>query len=229
MDPFTVQLIGTAIGLYGSSKANDAYKQMAAEIEAAAQAAAGNIRGMAEPYLESGRYALPAMKQLTMRYGSKIGKNDPFLAALHMRNLQRLGREEQRQLAGSQGYWGATGNVGRGRGEALRIRRGATEAMNVESLGYGQGQQEYQAATEARYMQGLGALGGYGTVGLGAGTEAEKLRYQGVADAARLRGEGTASMWGDVAGAAGDWTSAVGAAADRKQRQKLLDELLKPR
>jgi len=211
--------LGIAGGMYSSWQANKAAKRQAEAMLDAAKIEDKRIRELTEPYLQQARFAMPLLRQTVMsQLAPRLGQNDPFLAKEHEMNLQTLGRREKTSQAQMERLWGATGNVGRGRGEQLRIRQGAQEARNVENLQYGAGQRGYRESTANQFIAALSGMGAQGTAGLGPAVTGAGDVMRAMTGAAEARGAGAQGMWGDIGGMFGT----VGGALQEKELLKWL-------
>jgi hypothetical protein len=158
--------IGVVGSLYGASKAARSQRR-----------AANELAQMAEPYLAEGRFALPKLRLLAESYyAPRVGKMSPLLRAQHGQNLFDLGRANTRSLASIRHAYAGTGNMGRARGEQLRLADQVTHATNRENLSYGAAQQSYLDAVAGQYQEILQRLAALGSQGLSYGSQAAKLR-----------------------------------------------------
>jgi hypothetical protein len=130
------------------------------------QAASAQME-LAQPYVNATKFALPALQNLAQGYyAPRLGQESAYLKAGLKESLSNIGRQEKQSLAGTQTYWTNKGNVGRGRGESLRIAQQAMESRNQANLGYGQAQQQYKDNTAQQLSNLYGMLGNLGGTGL---------------------------------------------------------------
>jgi hypothetical protein len=140
------------------------------------------------PDLAAKKAALPALQNLVLGYYlPQVGKQSELLKSQHLLNLAGLGRQEAGALQASERYWGLRGNTGRGRGEQLRIRMAGQQLRNLESLGYGQSQEQYLSGKAAQALSGLQALATLGQAG-----------SAGAMDWAQSGMQSGAAFWGDI-------------------------------
>jgi hypothetical protein len=178
-------IAGSLIGLAGSSMQAGATKKAAAQMLAAGNQTAQEMQGYAAPYQAEGAWALPMQRgYIQSEILPRVGQNDPYLLASHRQNLAGIGRSEQHALASSKRYWGMTGNVGRSRGEQLRIMAQWTEARNRENLGYGQAQTAYKRQSLGDAMSALGNEVSLGQFGVQMAAEGSRSRMAGAQAAA---------------------------------------------
>ena len=155
-------------GMLGSSAQQQAANAQAAAIQAAANNYMQQVNTAAAPSLSAGVTGLTGLKRMAGYYGSKLGQESDILNAQKADALSGINRQKQQALAESNRTWLASGNAGRGRGEALRIGQAATEAANKANLGYGTAQDAYKSANAGTYSNLLSGLAGFGSQGLGA-------------------------------------------------------------
>jgi len=206
-------MAGAVVGALGTIYAAK-QAQKAQNKAAQAQSKAGEqYLGMVRPYTEAGAGALTGMQRIISQYlMPRLGKESPILAGQYRKSISDIGRTERRGIASSTQYYRASGNIGRARGETLRIGQSATEARNLAGLGYGAAQEDYKRGTEA---QVLAAQGGIANLGGGALGEARAGLQMGVAGAG-MKAQGVSQFWGDLAGALG---GVVGSYEEREQRE----------
>jgi len=148
--------IGFIGSLYAANQAADAQKEGAnAQMQ------------MAAPYLREAALALPRLRALAERYyAPRAGKDSPFLRAGHLENLAELERANRRSLAEIEHTYASRGNLGRARGERLRLTGELLGATNRENLSYGLAQENYRDSTAAQYQELLAALASLGGTGM---------------------------------------------------------------
>jgi hypothetical protein len=148
------------------------------------------MSALAAPYTQAGTAALPALSRLIGTYlQPRVGKESALLRTQHALSLQGITKGQRSALARSRLYWGGTGNVGRGRGEALRIGQAGTEATNLENLQYGLGQEQFKRQGVTDYLNAL-----MGQAGLG--LQGANIAVGGI----QTRAAGQQQFWGDIAG-----------------------------
>jgi hypothetical protein len=156
----------------------------------AAKSAAAVQWELARPYHEAAEYALPALRNLASGYfANRLGKENAYLRAGHAENLAQIGRQERTAGAASTSHWMNAGNVGRGRGEQLRIAESALRSRNAENLNYGAQQQQYKDTSAQQLANLYGMLGNLGSQGMEAGIASAQTRLAGVN-----------SMWSGITG-----------------------------
>jgi hypothetical protein len=191
--------IGAATALYSAVAGKKSADKQADAIKQSAQTERDAQIELARPYSEAASFALPKMRSILMsQIAPTIGKENPYLASAHKLNTGNILRSKQGMLETSKRFWGASGNSGRGRGEALRIEQNATDAENQENLAYGETQQNYKDANTNRFLQGLTSLAGYGTMGLQTASRGIATAADGEMAAANIRGAGRQSFFGDI-------------------------------
>ena len=192
MNPTIGMAMGVMGSLFGASQAADAQKE-----------AADEQMQMAAPYLQEAKLALPQLRALAQGYyAPRVGKDNPLIAAQHQLSLGNIARAKRVGMANITHQFATTGNVGRSRGEQLRLANQLLQSQNQENLGYGQAQQAYRDSTAAQYENILNALIGVGNQGLSLGSSA--LQRQGNA---------TAGFWdtfGKTLGSLGTFGQALG-------------------
>jgi hypothetical protein len=206
MSVSTVAGLGALGGkLLGASQSNKAAKREADAARAASAKAASELRVAAAPFMEQLNYAMPRFRSLIeSEYAPKVGADNPFLAAQHQLNESKIGREENAALANSRRYWSALGDLGRSRGEALRIGRNATEEMNRENLNYGVQQQGYRNSTADRLASALEALSSAASPGVDLTADAASAESNGAVRAANIRAAGAKNYWNSAGPAFGE-------------------------
>jgi hypothetical protein len=196
--------IGAATSIWSAIQGKKSADKQADAIKQSAQTERDAQLELAKPYSEAASFALPKMRSILMsQIAPTIGKENPYLASAHKLNTGNILRSKQGMLETSKRFWGASGNSGRGRGEALRIEQNATDAENQENLAYGETQQNYKDANTNRFLQGLTSLAGYGTMGLQTASRGIATAADGEMVAANIRGAGRQSFFGDIGSLAG--------------------------
>ncbi len=154
----TTTILGAASSLYGSSQAARAQKR-----------SAEMMMEMARPYLEQAEYALPQLRKLAQNYyAPRVGKDSPWLRAEHLESMAGLQRANAQGLAEIQHTYASHGNMGRARGERLRLANQLVRTSSRENLSYGQAQESYRDNTANQYQAILAQLAGMGKTGLDA-------------------------------------------------------------
>jgi len=120
-------------------------------------------------------------------------------------------------------YFGKQGNVGRSRGEQLRIGSAATTAANQENLGYGTAQQSYRNSTVDRYMSALNNLGQYGQFGVNTASQGIDTTLQGTEMAAGITNQANQEVPNFLTGIAGSTYGQALSDADWKKYSKVLN------
>jgi hypothetical protein len=217
-------IIAAGIGLLSANKANKAAQAQTDAMLETARMEDRRIRELTAPWLQQAKFAMPMLRQTIMsQLAPEVGRDDPFLTKERDIAMRDIGRGEQTALGQTARRWTATGNIGRGRGEQLRIGRSAEEARGEVGLQYGKAQRSYRQGASAAFINALSGLANQGTQGLGPAVTGARDLAQGTMEAARTRAEGQTGMWGDIAGIG----ASVGQYFDERKLQKQLDELLK--
>lgn len=191
------QILGPALGILGASRQKKATARLAEAIEAASRMGVQAMERITAPWREAAEYALPQFRGATQRLlAPRAGKPSKWIGAERERAMTDIGRGEQRALGRSRLFW--RGQPGRGRGEELRIRRGATEARGEVGLRYGQAQEQFGETATSRYMSALGVLGQMGATAIQPTMTAAQTMTSGAIGAAQTRAGGETGFWGDV-------------------------------
>lgn len=224
---FLSAALGIAGSLFGANRAQRAANQQANTILEANQERTAMLRELAAPYEEAGLYGMDRLKALISgSLAPAVGRESPILAGEHQENLLGIGRDTGRQLAGSTRYWTGAGNVGRGRGEGLRIQRAGTDARNRENLRYGGLQEDYKDRALGRYQGALGAMADYGRTGTSLMAGAANAGYEGAVQAAGVRGAGQQAFAEDLGALGGTLFGSWEADRERRLMQPYLDKAL---
>ena len=127
----------------------------------------------AAPGMQAQAYALPRLRGLIENVlAPEVDRQDPLLQIEHQMNLAGIGRQERTSSAEANFYYGSQGNVGRSRGEQLRIASAAEAARGKENLGYGMAENARRSGALGRLTQTLESLGGLSATGVNAGMNA---------------------------------------------------------
>ena len=185
--------------LYGARKAAKAQAAYAEAMKYAGAKQAQALREIAAPYLEETKLTLPLLRQTIASQLVPRLSGSRYLKAAHEQNLTDIGREEERALASSRRAYSA-GNLGRARGESLRIGRAGVEARGRENVSYGLTEQADRDTAAGRLInayQGMVDIGGRGlqpAIGA-AGVEANAL-----AQSAGIGAAAKTDFWSDLGG-----------------------------
>ena len=148
--------LGAVGSLFGASQASRAEKR-----------SADQMLQLSEPYLTQARAALPRLRALMESYyAPRLGQDSPFLHAEHAESLAGLQRANAQGLAEIQHTYGSQGNLGRARGERLRLSDQLLRATSRENLSYGEAQDTYRDTVAGQYQEILAALAGLGRTGV---------------------------------------------------------------
>jgi hypothetical protein len=165
-------LAGLAGSIFAGKKQKDAMEAGAAREER-----------LSRPMYDAQKRGLGGMWDTIQRLiAPSAGQASGALKAGHAENLERIEKQKANALAQSRFFNESTGNLGRGRGEALRIAQGATDALNSENLSYAGAQEDYKLAGTGRLFDALSSYSGQGSGGLSAMIGANRLRTQGASD-----------------------------------------------
>lgn len=206
-------VVGAGAGLAGASKASSAAKQASNATLRAAQIEDQRLRELSAPFLKQAEFALPALRSVIMQNVAKnVGTESPYIKAEHNVNLGEIAKGEQAASAASSGYWNRVGDVGRGRGEQLRIAQAATETRNKENLAYGGTRESARQQALSQFVNALSGLASQGQAGMQPAMMGAQAAYRGATDAASLRQQGSeqmanmfGSMGGQMFGTGMDW------------------------
>jgi len=198
-------IITGALGLLG-----------ARESRKASERESERLSELSEPRLKMEKWALPRLRELIVsQLMPELTGEYPELRAAHEESLAQIGRQTRRQLAGSERYWSAQGNVGRGRGEQLRIKRAGTEAESGQRLQYAVQKRGLGEDAVTRLMNALGLSSNLGAQGLApaiASIQAAGAGQRGYAE--------------DLAGLAGWGMGYYGREQERKLYSRLWRDIL---
>jgi hypothetical protein len=201
-----LELLGGVLSLFGAGQQKKAMQAQANAIRDAARIQAESTERLAAPFTDAANWSMPLLKGATIDlFGSKVGKKNPFLEAMHGENLEEIDKEKSKATASSDFFWKGSGNLGRGRGEQLRIGQSATDAKNRENLSYGMAETADQDKRIADYFNALGSMASYGQAGLAPMLTGIQNRYQGDVEAAGVKAGATTGMWGDFGLLLGDY------------------------
>lgn len=218
------QIAGPVLGLLGARREKKATQRLAEAIERASQLGARTMEKIAAPWTEAGRYALPQFKgALETFLAPRAGKPSPWIGAERERAVTEIGRGEQRALGRSRLFW--RGQRGRGRGEELRIRRGATEARSEVGLRYGRAQEEFGQTATSRYMSALGLLGQMGAAAIQPAMAGAQTLVSGAISGAQTRAGGETGWAGDIAQAGGLLLGRYEAKREAEKYRKQLSDM----
>jgi len=196
--------VGALLGVAGASKSGKAAKRAASATERAAQMEDQRLRELSAPFLKQAEFALPALRSVIMQNVAKnVGTESPYIKAEHNINLGEIAKGEQAASAASSGYWNRVGDVGRGRGEQLRIAQAATETRNKENLAYGGTRESARQQALSQFVNALSGLANQGQAGMQPAMMGAQAAYQGATQAAQLRQGGAdqmAAMFGNIGG-----------------------------
>ncbi len=168
----TGAVLGAAGSLFGAKQAANAQ-----------QRAAQSMQQLSAPYLAEAQLALPRLRALAEAYyAPRVGKDSPWLRAEHEGNLSALQRANTQQLAEVQHTYAGRGNLGRARGERLRLADQLLQTLNREHLRYGEAQESYRDTTAAEYQEIPSALAGLGRTGMATASQGLKLQAQASRD-----------------------------------------------
>lgn len=222
----SASLIAGAIGMLGSSAQKKKQDRLAKQMAESAQVASNKLMGFATPLLNQANKGITNYADLLFnQIGSQVGKESAILKAQHGTNLTNINRNKEGALANSLMNWQATGNAGRGRGEAIRINQNATEAANAENLGYGIGQQNYKDATVDRFASGLGNLTQMGLQGLSPAMAAVSTLNQGKQNAIAMQSQASGDMYNDIGSLVGTIYGDYEAKQNNKQQLDMLKKI----
>jgi len=186
-------------GIFGAKSSSDATKAQANAVESASRYQSDKLSELASPYLGQARYTFPRLQNLiSSYYEPQVGQDDATLKTQHQANLGNIGLQEEQSLANARRYWGAAGNLSRGRGEALKILRNAAQATNTENLSYRQAQNNYKDKSAARLEAALNSLVGLSAPGIGLLSGSINAQANGATNAANIRGKANRGFWDDV-------------------------------
>jgi len=195
MGAAVIPLIGAGIGLLGASKASSSASKAANATLKAAQIEDARLRDLSVPFLEQAKFALPALRSTVMQNVAKnVGTESPYIKAEHNINLGEIAKGEQAASQASSGYWNRVGDVGRGRGEQLRIAQAATETRNKENLAYGGTRETARQTALSQFVNALSGLASQGQAGMQPAMMGAQAAYQGATQAAQLRQQGSNEM-----------------------------------
>ena len=187
--------VGALLGAAGASKSGKAAKKAASATERAAQIEDQRLRDLSVPFLEQAKFALPALRSTIMQNVAKnVGTESPYIKAEHNINLGEIAKGEQAASQASSGYWNRVGDVGRGRGEQLRIAQAATETRNKENLTYGGTRETARQTALSQFVNALSGLASQGQAGMQPAMMGAQAAYQGATQAALLRQQGSNEM-----------------------------------
>lgn len=182
---------GTVMGAISASQERDAYKRASAQMMANADMQFNRMRGIADPFLNASRAGMQQAQDLAGWYGGRLGQESPLLNSQLGMTLQDINIATRRALEQSGQFW-AGGNMGRGRGEALRTNLAATQATNQARLSFGQAQTQYISQNAQQYASLLGQLGNFGQVGANLMGYAGKNYMDSMDAAYKVQGQGDA-------------------------------------
>ncbi len=159
-------------GITGADKAKES-----------ADRAAAQMGELGAPGVEAQKYAFPRFKAAINQYlVPQAGKESPILARQHTYNLGRIGQTATRAKATARSYWERSGDIGRSRGEQLRIGQQELESRIGENLSYGGMQEGYKQGSIDRLLQGWAQLAGLGFQGVGLAAGGIKMGNQAAQD-----------------------------------------------
>ncbi len=217
------QIIGAGMGLLGASSAAKAAKAQADAIRDAARMGYQGMMELAKPGLDTLKVALPALRNTVFgALGSRVGQKNPYLKAAHEQNISEIGKQEESEIASSERFFGASGNVGRARGEKLRARRAATTARNKENIGYGVAETDYENDSLTRYLGGLNMLTNTGMFGVNTAAGGINTMTGGMMNAANVAGAGRQDMASGISQVGGS----IFGASEARREQELYRKML---
>jgi len=114
------------------------------------------------------------------------------LAAGHEEAARGIARAARIGEATSRRFWTSTGNLGRGRGEQMRLRRATAEAQGREKVRFATALEAHRAGARAQFGEALSTTAQLGQMGTAAQISA-----------AQTRGQAGAAFASDVAGVLG--------------------------
>jgi len=219
-------LIPVLTTLWSARQQKKAANKLGDTIKTATAEEAARLRELAAPGLEASQYAFPRLKSaITNMYGN-VNKENPYLAAAHKMNVTGIQRGATKATSESTRYWQSMGNLGRSRGERLRISRGATEETGRENLAYGVGQQTYKDTNTARLIQALESLASLGGSSMAPAMGAAQTEAQGQISAAGVKAQASSDLWGDIGALGGTLYGSMEAKAEAERNRKWLELLL---
>lgn len=180
--PF-VSVVG---GLIESHQASKAQKRAAAQ-----------QMELAKPSLEAQKWAFPMMQNwIATQVLPQATEPSAALAGQRTVNLSAVRRKFGGLRAQSRRFWTGTGNLGRGRGEQMRLGQAETEASNLENLRYTTAEEARRTNAIASGTSALATMAGLGVQGLQPAMQA----IQTGADAAVQQASDMAGMFGMLSG-----------------------------
>lgn len=211
-------------GWLGASEQRRAAEAQADAVLQASREQIAYLRELAAPYNEMTEFALPKMRETIMnQYAPKIGQENPYLKAASAQALTGIERGRQTALGQSAGIWGRSGNLGRARGEGLRINRSATEAANAENVRYGLQAKGEQDTALGNYYGALSGAADIGRTALTPGMASAQMGMNAASEAAGIRGQ-AGQQYSSGMGTLLGWT--VGDLSNAPWEQKWQDALL---
>lgn len=214
--------MGVAGSLFGASKAAKAARAQADAIRYAADRESETMREISAPFLNEAKFALPMLRETIMsQIAPTVGKDNPFLAGAHERNIAGIDRGAGRAKAASTLALGKTGNTGKLRGEMLTIGQSADEAKGRAELDYGVAQTGYRDSRTQMMTDNLFKLGGAGSAGIGPAMSGASATSRGAQTAAMVEGSAKQDFWGDIGELAGVGIGSYMSDLDAKRMAKL--------
>lgn len=193
------------IGLAGGAISASAQRQSAIKAANAYDEAAGRMfsyaKSAASPFYTAGVKAVGDLQNLAGFYAGRLGGSQ-YLQSQQALTIDDIIRSKRQGMAASESYW-AKGNVGRGRGEQMRIDAQALGAMSNARVGYGVAQENFIGQNAQQYAGLLGSLGNMGMSSFNALIGANKEAMGASLDAAKLRMAGDDQLTGLASGAFG--------------------------
>lgn len=181
-------LVGLSGNALSASSARNSAMRAGKEVRDAAQAHLAYTQGMAQPFYSAGVGAIGGMQSLGEFYKGRLGGSQ-YLRSQQALGIDEINKAGRQGMASSENYWRG-GNVGRARGEQMRIANSTLGALSNARIGYGMAQENFIGQTAQQYAGLLGSLGTLGTGAMSAMIGASKETASARMDSAKLQMQG---------------------------------------